>query len=678
VGLAAALLPILIHLFTRSKARPIPFSSLRFLKQLQNQKIRRVKIRQILLLIVRTLAVLFLVLAFARPTCRTSSRMGSRSTTSAVIVLDNSVSMAIEDKGETLLDAAKKSAAAIVDQMQPGDELFLCTTDTTQPASRLAYHDFAIYRRALASTGLHYSATNLSAAMLFAQNLQSTRHNVNKEIYLLSDMQANGFLLDSLPRPEVQITRFAIPFQTDHPVNLAVVDVKLRSSILQHGKPVELEVTLANTGKAPGHSRLVQIYIQGQRVAQRTVSLEAGTRSQEQFHFIVDHSGWIEGYVQLEDDALMPDNLRYFSFFIPERLTIGLIGESSRGNELVQLALRSSSDSTGFIHLVTAPAGRSASIALDSLQLLILYDVDRLPDPVVEQMVAWHDRGGGLVLVLGRKVDLRWYNQRLFPAFHLPPVVESIGRGGNFSLGRLDASHPIFAGIFESNELNFARPQFTFALRVAPAADQHTLMAFSTGDPYLFEVRREAGSILQFTASFEPEESDMAYRTIFAPLLYRCLNYLASHSQNRGEEYLTGDQLRFRVTGQELQRRLEILGPENLLDVVHPQITASGAWINFTGTERPGLYRLQSDGKILTAWGVNIPAGELDLTMAERRRVGKSHQLIWVEDPGKIAQVIREARSGREYWRELMIAALILLLLEMALYREKGEMVPEE
>src|SRR3990172_3581145 len=87
-GLAAVSIPILIHLFTRQKTKTILFSSLKFLKELQKKKIRRLKIRQILLLILRALLILALVLAFARPTLRSRdiSSVESGAQLTAVII----------------------------------------------------------------------------------------------------------------------------------------------------------------------------------------------------------------------------------------------------------------------------------------------------------------------------------------------------------------------------------------------------------------------------------------------------------------------------------------------------------------------------------------------------------------------------------------------------------------
>jgi hypothetical protein len=69
-GLLAASIPVLIHLLNLRKLKKIEFSTLAFLKELQKNKIRKVKIKQWLLLALRVLVILFLVTAFARPTLK--------------------------------------------------------------------------------------------------------------------------------------------------------------------------------------------------------------------------------------------------------------------------------------------------------------------------------------------------------------------------------------------------------------------------------------------------------------------------------------------------------------------------------------------------------------------------------------------------------------------------------
>ena len=76
VGLAGVALPVLIHLFARQKSRRVLFSTTTFLKHIHSERMPRFRLRQLILLILRCLAIFFIVLAFARPTIRTGVLTG--------------------------------------------------------------------------------------------------------------------------------------------------------------------------------------------------------------------------------------------------------------------------------------------------------------------------------------------------------------------------------------------------------------------------------------------------------------------------------------------------------------------------------------------------------------------------------------------------------------------------
>src|SRR5262249_24336350 len=99
-GLAAAAIPVILHLLNLRKLRVIEFSTLTFLQELQQSKIRRLKPRQLLLLLLRTLLVISIVLAFARPALRGTmlGNFGSHANSTVVYILDDSFSEGASDE----------------------------------------------------------------------------------------------------------------------------------------------------------------------------------------------------------------------------------------------------------------------------------------------------------------------------------------------------------------------------------------------------------------------------------------------------------------------------------------------------------------------------------------------------------------------------------------------------
>ena len=107
-GLAAAAVPILLHLFFRRRARDEAFPSIKLLELMKTDRIRRLKLKQILILILRTLIIILIILAFARPALRSVFRRNAR--IAAVIIIDCSASMQYIDNGELLFNRAVRKS----------------------------------------------------------------------------------------------------------------------------------------------------------------------------------------------------------------------------------------------------------------------------------------------------------------------------------------------------------------------------------------------------------------------------------------------------------------------------------------------------------------------------------------------------------------------------------------
>ena len=122
IGLLAAAIPIAIHLIRREKPPKVMFSTIRFLKKTSKKLVLFQHLQQILLLLLRSLVIVLLVLAFARPLIdRSIARLLDVDPQSAVVLIDLSMSMQYEETFER----AKTEALDIISSMTSGDEVAL-------------------------------------------------------------------------------------------------------------------------------------------------------------------------------------------------------------------------------------------------------------------------------------------------------------------------------------------------------------------------------------------------------------------------------------------------------------------------------------------------------------------------------------------------------------------------
>jgi len=120
-GTALGSVPIIIHLLNKRKFDHVQWAAMRFIQASVEQNQRRLEMEDILLLILRCLILLFLALALARPTMQRAAGLIGGASVNAVVVVDNSYSMAYEPGGrpdaKSHLDQAKLMAKKLIDRL---------------------------------------------------------------------------------------------------------------------------------------------------------------------------------------------------------------------------------------------------------------------------------------------------------------------------------------------------------------------------------------------------------------------------------------------------------------------------------------------------------------------------------------------------------------------------------
>src|SRR3954469_2094975 len=190
-GLAALAIPVLIHLINREKKVVVQFPSLMFLHKIPYKSVRRQKIRHLLLLILRCLALALFVAAFARPWFDRSKATGAGSTSAraVVILIDRSYSMGYGGRW----DAALEKAPEVVPPINPQDRATIVffanePAAATEPTADRTRLDNAIKTAKLSSEGTRYAP-----AIKLATEIASGSNLPRKDVILISDFQKAGW-----------------------------------------------------------------------------------------------------------------------------------------------------------------------------------------------------------------------------------------------------------------------------------------------------------------------------------------------------------------------------------------------------------------------------------------------------------------------------------------------------
>src|SRR5688572_13850489 len=127
-ALAAVSIPVIIHIFNLKRTKKIEFSTLMFLKEIQQSKYKKIKLKQLLILLCRIAFIILLVMMFAKPfTKGFLGTTGEKARSSVLIILDDSFSMQSRETSGNTFENAKAKVMETLNILDPNDEVFFTT-----------------------------------------------------------------------------------------------------------------------------------------------------------------------------------------------------------------------------------------------------------------------------------------------------------------------------------------------------------------------------------------------------------------------------------------------------------------------------------------------------------------------------------------------------------------------
>ncbi|MFN7623013.1 MAG: BatA domain-containing protein, partial [Acidobacteriota bacterium] len=277
LGLAATAVPIIVHLVRRTRAPRIEFPSLMFVRRVPQRTIRRRRIQNLLLLILRCLAFFLLVFAFVRPYFSDGKAGLDGASKAEVILIDRSFSMRM---GDRFARARARAAELIADQSRvTGDgttQAIILFDQGYEVVSQLTA-DRPLLAARLAEIRVCDGATNLDQALQAAESLLRAQPAATRTIHLLTDFQATGRTGGGTtyrPRPGIQIVPFDVG-EVGGP-NLAISEVTGVGTIHQPKYTDRLTARISNFGAELVSAAKVEFRLNDRPIEKREVSLPAG------------------------------------------------------------------------------------------------------------------------------------------------------------------------------------------------------------------------------------------------------------------------------------------------------------------------------------------------------------------------------------------------------------------
>ena len=680
-GLLAASIPVLIHLLNLRKLKKIDFSTLTFLKELQKNKIRKIKIKQLLLLALRVMIILFVVLAFARPTLKGISIGGASSAakTTAVFILDNTFSMSVVDNNGSYLNQAKETIKLLLNQLQEGDEAALILLSNPpvgnsriseiKPTSNLA--DF---KKQVEAADISYYSGNLNDAIVEAAEILSKSQNFNKEIYLLSDFQRDRIYeqsslsnLGEILNDKVKL--YSFNYSGKDVFNIGIDNLKVNTQIFEKDKPVSFSITVTNYSSKPAQNTVVSLFINNERSAQQSVNLNPGETKILTMEASVNSTGYIDAFAEIEDDDILQDNKRFTSFYVPADIPVGVFSEEIQDAKYINLALTAGEDNT--LKITEKNINQISSFDLNQFDVLILIGPDNFND--FSALKSFINNGGGLFIMPGSKSNPENFKNAL-SEIGLPEPSGTAGKinsaNNEVTFENVDLNHPVFRNIFSKDKKKLESPDIYYHYKIYAGSKGRDIISLVDRTSFLSEYKTGKGKVFLLNTAPVLSWTNFPLKSIFVPLINKSVFYLSSKDKAESNN-LVGNSINIDVSNQSVPQ-IKIERPNKSEEYVNLNELNNPNYITYDNTSLPGNYLVYSGKKIIDDFVINTNPLESVTKYFDNNEFTKYLDKIdfkghYIEvgkhdDPAKI---IMQSRFGSELWKYFLFIALILALIEM-------------
>lgn len=692
IGVIGLAVPIAIHMIGRRRARVVKFAALDFVLGTKRRTARRFRLRERVLLAVRAVACAAVAIALAKPyaSCAHKGPVVARGPQAAVLVIDDSFAAGYVIDGAVWLRRASDEARKIVSQLGPEAEIAIVrTSEAADLPGELTRDHLRLRDQLLALEPSARPADTTRALVRAAQLLAASSHS-RRTVYLLSLLAAGGLHADERPWGDDGPGLVTVDLRPPAMPNVAVAALRVDADPGGGDRSVVFLAEIVNFADAAA-SVEASLTVGERVVARGMVDLPPRGRTVKRFVAKLPASArTIDAFVAITPDALLIDDKRWVRASLRDAVRVLLVNGDPRtvrhDDELFYLeaALRPGDRQDGgtAIRTVTveelagieaAAHGTAGEIDLQEFDVVVLANVPALPRERVALLAAWAERGGGILVAPGDRVDPAAYDRTMLPL--LPqslrdPIDTTWGATADdresraLRLVKWEADHPIFAP-FAPNAPGLTDAKFYKVMLLGPTtavADRKVLARFTNGGAAIVEATLGSGRLLLVTSTIDRDWTDLPIHPGYLPLVQQAIRHLAhKHPGESRSDYLVGASVALPTAD---LKRLEVRGPENLGAVFEGDRITNRSAVRFTKTERPGIYRVAgTDASNATlereelAFAVNIDPRGSDLTMAPANALP-------VPGSGRGPEPPADPERRVELWHTLAALLLLLLIVE--------------
>ena len=662
------IIPIVIHLFNFKRYKTMYFSSLAFVKHVDEKTKATKSLKNILVLLSRLLAFTFLVLAFAQPYFMSKNDGEVSKASFLSMYIDNSFSMQSRGAEGQLLSEARENARSIIKNTSLDTRFIIVTNDFSGSEERIMTKVEAFEK----IDNIEFSpiTRSLNEVIQWQENNFSKKNledGIQIQNVLLSDFQEINLKFSNKLNVE-KILMYPIKLNAETDNNILIDSIWFSSPIHKVNTKNELNIRIQNNSPLNLTNTEVIIAVDSYK---KTIFVDIPENQSivTKIGYMDKSNGFKTGKVQVVDNQVFFDDTYYLSYMVKKNINVLILNDDDAIPNLSMVL-----DLDDYFQYTTIDIKAITKGDLDNVDLILLNGTNEISNGLTTYISDFVSNGGSVALFPGKTpIPNEWNN--LLSKLKLPLLGKKISTGTRIQ--SLNYADPFFRSVFktENNKLNLPSVQSVFQAVSNNQSIYSPLISLQNGLP-LLALSQTNGNAFMFYSSLHPDFGNFSKDALFPTLILR----MSEISQRKLPEYLIlGDDSRFPIYHKiSIDNPVHIIG-ENL-DLIPPSISISGVtYITLNSLEK-------NNGLISGNYSLNteIPLGNISINYNRREselNCGTNNLIIdLLTKIGAKEIVFNEVGSNHKlstididkpfsYWKICIIFTLIFVLTEMLLIR---------
>ncbi|MDQ3046904.1 MAG: BatA and WFA domain-containing protein [Bacteroidota bacterium] len=675
IALSAIAIPVIIHLFNFRKFKTVYFSNVRFLKEVQEETQAKSKLKHLLVLAARILAIAFLVLAFAQPFIPVDNAKVITGDKAVSIFIDNSFSMDAVNKNGTLLEDAKKRATEIVAAYKASDRFQLLTNDFEGKHQRLVNKEE--FFELLDEVKISPATRDLREIVSRQTDLLKQNEAKVRNSFILSDFQKSISTLEAI-KNDTSIRFHLIPLESAAKSNVYIDTCWFESPVRQFSQLEKLHVRIRNVSDKNLENNSIKLFINGIQKTPASFSVENNSETEVILSFSSKEAGIQHCSIELNDYPVTFDDKFYFSFEVEKNIPVLSINSTTSETDLSGSYINKLYGADSLFVLTNAEENKLDYSVLGKNRLVVMNGLKSISSGLAQELRKFLENGGSILVFPGKDADLPSYKEFLLSVkSNFYEKQDTV----NTKVEKINLEHPVYNDVFDkktfsASNLDLPKVSSHYVMSRLTRNNEEYLLRLQNGDAFLSKYDVGKGKLYVCASGLTDEFSNFARHGIFVPTLYKIGMYSQRSSRLfyiiGKEEIIESD---IRLSGEnvfhikDLKKEFDVIPEHKVLEMktaimIHNQVQQAGNYELSAGVEKPtgisfNFNRLES----------NLNAFTHDELSQKIEQFNLFNFNVLSLSENSLTNSLSELDQGKKLWKICLVLALLFLGAEVLLLR---------